>query len=102
MSVIESALIRHFKPLLNNQLVKIKRHRKLAHESRNTTGKGYFQTVGRERLSKQAMHVRLPQLLDAKARKLAGDDLSGWLRKAIIAQIDREELQKRSHPLPHN
>jgi hypothetical protein len=57
---------------------------------RNTTGKGYFTVVGKEPLSKKILAVRLPESLDAQARQVAGDDLSGWLREAIAEKLERE------------
>lgn len=60
---------------------------------KNTTGKGYFTVQGAEPLSKRTLHVRVPESLEARARELAGDDLSGWLRRAIAEQVERETAQ---------
>ena len=63
---------------------------------RNTTGKGYFSVKGSEPLSKNALHVRLPESRDVEVRELAGDRLSEWLREAIIEKIEREKQQERA------
>ncbi len=60
-------------------------------KARNTTGRGYFQVTGDEPLAKKGMTVRLPESLDAQVRQIAGSDLSGWLRRAIAAQLSQEE-----------
>lgn len=58
---------------------------------KNTTGKGCFTVEGSEPLSKKTYNVRVPQSLEPELRELAGDDISGWLRRAIIAQIEKEK-----------
>lgn len=66
---IEFALIKWFKPELN------KRH----HVSRNHVA-----------LSKKVYGVRLPIDLEPIILKLAGDDISTWLRQAAIEKADRD------------
>ena len=65
-------------------------------KTRNTTGKGYFTVVGKEPLSKKILAVRLPESLDAQARQVAGDNLSGWLREDIAEKLERELNQDKA------
>jgi len=51
----------------------------MSKKPRNTTGKGY-KVKGSEPLAKQPI-ARLPESVDKDLRELAGDDLTGWLRK---------------------
>ena len=60
-------------------------------KARNSTGKGYFTVRGKEPLAKRAIAVRLPESLDNEVRELAGNELSNWLRKAIIEQLKRDK-----------
>lgn len=61
---------------------------------RNTTGKGYYQVRGAEPLAKKPIALRLPETVDQEVRQLAGEDLTGWLRRAIAAQVEIEKAQK--------
>jgi len=36
----------------------------------------------------------LPESVDKDLRELAGDDLTGWLRKAIAEQVQREKKKE--------
>lgn len=65
----------------------------------NRTGKGYFEIRGNEPLAKNAIGVRLPQSADTELRAIAGDDLSSWVRTAILRQL---ELEKASRLCQHN
>lgn len=60
---------------------------------RNTTGKGYFTVQGKEPLAKRAMAVRLPESVDAQMRQEIGEDLSDWLRQAIIEKWEEKKKQ---------
>ncbi len=57
----------------------------------NRTGKGYFQIKGSEPLAKRAVMARLPVSMDEAVRKIAGDDLSEWIREAIAEKLEREQ-----------
>ena len=63
----------------------------MSKKPRNTTGKGYYKVKGSEPLAKQPIALRLPESVDKDLRELAGDDLTGWLRKAIADQVQREK-----------
>lgn len=66
----------------------------MSKKPRNTTGKGYYKVKGAEPLAKQPIALRLPESVDKELRELAGEDLTGWLRKAIAEQVQREKQQK--------
>lgn len=57
---------------------------------RNTTGKGYFTVQGTEPLAKRAISVRLPESVDTQLRQEIGENLSNWLRQAIIEKWEEE------------
>lgn len=61
--------------------------------ARNTTGKGYFTVQGKEPLAKRTIGVRLPESVDAEMREEIGDELSDWVRQAIL-----EKWEQRKHP----
>ena len=58
--------------------------------AKNTTGKGYFIVNGSEPLSKKTYHVRVPQSVEDEMVRLAGDNISSWLREAIVEKIERQ------------
>lgn len=60
---------------------------------RNTTGKGYFTVQGKEPLAKRAIAVRLPESVDAQLRQEIGEDLSNWLRQAIIEKWEQQKAE---------
>ncbi len=62
----------------------------------NRTGKGYFQVKGSEPLAKKPVMARLPVSVDTALRKLAGDELSDWIREAITEKLEREQQQEIS------
>lgn len=46
-------------------------------------------------MAKKAVMARLPISMDEAVRKIAGDDLSDWLREAVAEKLEREQ-QKQS------
>lgn len=59
----------------------------------NRTGKGYFEVKGAEPVAKKPLTVKLPISMDKAVRKVAGEDLSGWLRQAIAEKLEREQQE---------
>ncbi len=57
----------------------------------NRTGKGYFKIQGQEPVAKKPVTVKLPVSMDEEVRRLAGDDLSNWIREAIAEKLEREQ-----------
>lgn len=60
-------------------------------KARNKTGKGYFTVEGAEPLAKRPIAVRLPESLDTELREIAGDDLSNWIRKAVLERLNKDK-----------
>ena len=60
-------------------------------KARNKTGKGYFTVEGNEPLAKRPIAVRLPESLDIELREIAGDDLSNWIRKAVLERLKKDK-----------
>ncbi len=61
--------------------------------ARNTTGKGYFTVQVREPLAKRTIGVRLPESVDAEMREEIGDELSDWVRQAILEKWEQRKRQ---------
>ena len=57
----------------------------------NRSGKGYFNAMGDEPLSRQQIGTKLPLSLEKEVRQVAGDNLSAWIREAIIEKLEREQ-----------
>lgn len=55
----------------------------------NRTGKGYYQVVGSERMSRRPITLKLPESVDRQVRELAGDDLAAFIRLAVAEKIQR-------------
>lgn len=51
---------------------------------------GNFASPNPEKLSKKVIGVRLPISVEPKVKQLAGDDLSNWIRQAIVEKLERE------------
>ena len=60
---------------------------------RNITGKGGFTTKGSEPLAKRSVSVRLPQSIDLELKEIVGDNLTEWLRKTIIENLEIEKAK---------
>ncbi len=57
----------------------------------NRSGKGYFKAMGDEPLSRQQIGTKLPLSLEKEVRQVAGDNLSAWIREAILEKLEREQ-----------
>ena len=58
-------------------------------EEFNRDDYGRFFTEGEANTGK--LTVRVPPSLEEKVKSIAGKDLSAWLRKAILNELQREE-----------
>lgn len=51
---------------------------------------GDFAPLYSEPMSRKVIGVRLPISLESELRQVAGDDISGWIRRAIATQLKQE------------
>ena len=52
---------------------------------------GKFCSPNSKPLAKKVIGVRLPVDVDEAVRKLAGNELSNWVRQAVIEKYEREQ-----------
>ena len=57
---------------------------------------GNFSSPNPEPLERKVIAVRLPVSVGPVVRKLAGNDLSAWVREAIAEKLERELKQHKS------
>lgn len=60
--------------------------------------RGKFDSPYPEPLAKKIIGVRLAENMDATVRRVAGNDLSAWVRSAIAEKLEREGIY---HELQH-
>lgn len=57
---------------------------------------GNFASPNPVPLARKVIAVRLPVDIDPVVRRLAGEDLSSWVRDAIVEKVARESCQQEA------